>query len=90
LRMTFHQRRNRTVLGAANEVAFPMSGDGAILDLCGPFSNGNGVADLTTAVSAIPPRCANINRMDTWSLPRARPISCNECPAFQRLHISVR
>src|SRR3984893_6524825 len=28
--------------------------------------------------------------MDTWSLPKARPISCNDCPAFQRHHISVR
>src|SRR5271169_2932144 len=27
--------------------------------------------------------------MDTWSLPKTRPISCNDCPAFQRLHISV-
>src|SRR5260370_32385594 len=28
--------------------------------------------------------------MDTWSLPKARPISCNDCPAFQRDHMSVR
>src|SRR6267154_1524424 len=28
--------------------------------------------------------------METWSLPKARPISCNDCPAFQRLHMSVR
>src|SRR5260370_23901180 len=28
--------------------------------------------------------------MDTWSLPKARPISCNDCPAFQRLHMLVR
>src|ERR1700682_5025464 len=27
--------------------------------------------------------------MDTWSLPKARPISCNDCPAFQRLHMSL-
>ena len=27
--------------------------------------------------------------MDTWSLPKTRPISCNDCPAFQRLHRSV-
>jgi len=32
----------------------------------------------------------NINWMDTWSLPKARPISCNDCPAFQRPHISIR
>src|SRR5258706_13509913 len=28
--------------------------------------------------------------MDTWSLPKARPISCNDCPAFQRPHLSTR
>src|ERR1700719_5372549 len=28
--------------------------------------------------------------MDTWSLPKVRPISCNDCPAFQRLHMSFR
>src|SRR5260370_27391611 len=28
--------------------------------------------------------------MDTWSLPKARPISCNDCPAFQRHHMSIR
>src|ERR1019366_7322216 len=27
--------------------------------------------------------------IDTWFLPKARPISCNDCPAFQRLHMSV-
>src|SRR5580692_10241839 len=59
--MTFHQRCDVTVLGAANEVALPMAGDGAVLDLCGPFSNGNGIHDLATAVSTIPrvPRAAN-------------------------------
>src|SRR5258706_10382866 len=28
--------------------------------------------------------------MDTWSLPKARPISCNDCPALQRHHMSIR
>src|ERR1700680_8411 len=28
--------------------------------------------------------------MDTWSLPKARPIACNDCPAFQRPHMSIR
>src|SRR5258705_9359526 len=27
--------------------------------------------------------------MDAWSLPKARPISCNDCPAFQRHHMSI-
>ena len=59
--MTFHQRRDVAVLGAANEVALPLAGDGAVLDLCRSFSNGNGIDDLTTAVSAITrvPRAAD-------------------------------
>src|SRR5579864_7124288 len=28
--------------------------------------------------------------MTCWSLPSARPIACNDCPAFQRPHISAR
>src|ERR1019366_9695419 len=28
--------------------------------------------------------------METWSLPKTRPISCNDSPAFQRLHMSFR
>src|ERR1700681_2279006 len=27
--------------------------------------------------------------METWSLPNARPISCNDCPTFQRPHMSA-
>src|SRR6266849_2401011 len=27
--------------------------------------------------------------MDVCGLPKARPISCNDCPAFQRRHTSV-
>src|SRR5450759_4225018 len=59
--MTFHQRRDVAVLGAANEVALPMTRNGAVLDLCGSFSNGNGVDDLATAVSTITrvPRAAD-------------------------------
>jgi hypothetical protein len=59
--MSFHQSCDMTVLGAANEVTLPMAGDGAILDLRRPFSNGNGIDDLTLVVSAIPrvPRAAN-------------------------------
>ena len=30
-----------------------------------------------------------VARTTTWSLPRARPISCNDCPAFQRLQRSA-
>src|SRR5882762_1242803 len=28
--------------------------------------------------------------MDAWSLTKARPISCNDCPTFQRHHMSIR
>jgi hypothetical protein len=27
--------------------------------------------------------------MEPWSLPKARPVSCNDSPAFQRRHMSV-
>jgi hypothetical protein len=51
--MSFHERGDVTVLRASQQIAFPMSGDGAILDLCGSFPNGNGVDDLTLVVPAI-------------------------------------
>src|ERR1700677_3735979 len=28
--------------------------------------------------------------MELWGLPKARPITCSDCPAFHRLHSSVR
>jgi len=52
-RMTFHQGGDVTVLGAANQVAFPMAGNGAVLNFRGPFPDGDGIDDLTTAMSAI-------------------------------------
>src|SRR5712671_5498894 len=51
--MTFHQGCDVTVPGAAKQIALPMTRNGAVLDFRGPFSNGNGVDDLTTPVSAI-------------------------------------
>ena len=59
--MTFHQRGDVTVLGAAQQIALPMTGNGAVLDFCGPFPDGDGIDDLTTAVSAITgvPRAAD-------------------------------
>jgi hypothetical protein len=39
---------------------------------------------------AIPPCRANRKWMTCLSLPSARPIAFNDCPAFQRLHISAR
>src|ERR1700730_7503607 len=50
--MTFHQSRDVTVLGAANQVALPMAGNGAVLNFRGPFPDGDGIDDLPTAVSA--------------------------------------
>jgi hypothetical protein len=50
--MTFHQGCDVTVLGAADEIAFPMAGNGAVLDFRGSLPDGDGVDDLATAVSA--------------------------------------
>ena len=36
-RMTFHQGNDATVLAAAQQIALPMAGDGAVLDFCGPL-----------------------------------------------------
>src|SRR5271168_2578564 len=49
-RMSLHQRRDVTVLCATNEIAFPMTGNGAVLDFCGPFPDGDGIDDLTARV----------------------------------------
>jgi hypothetical protein len=51
-RMTFHRDGDVTVLGAADEIAFQMTGNGAVLDFHGPFPDADGIDDLTTAVSA--------------------------------------
>jgi hypothetical protein len=50
--MTFHQGRYVTVPGAANQIALPMTRNGAILDFCGPFPDGDGLDDLTAGLSA--------------------------------------
>ena len=47
-------------------------------------------AERRRAAGTIPPRCVNKNRMEPWPLPKARPISCNDSPAFQRRHMSIR
>ncbi len=59
--MPFYERRDVTVLRAPDEIAFPMTGDGAVFDLCRSFPNGNGVDDLTFVMPCIPrvPRAAN-------------------------------
>ena len=50
--MTLDQRRDMTVVGATKQIAFPMAGNGAILNLRGPFPNGDGIDDLTSGLSA--------------------------------------
>ncbi len=49
--MTFHQGGDVTVPAAANEIALPMTGNGAILDFRGSFSDGDGIDDLTAGLS---------------------------------------
>src|ERR1700722_8629861 len=44
--------------------------------------------DRQRAAGQIPPRGNNIDRMQLCSLPKARPISCCDCPAFQRFQTS--
>ncbi len=50
--MTLHQGRYVTVPGAANQIALPMTGNGAVLDFCGPFLDGDGINDLTARLSS--------------------------------------
>jgi hypothetical protein len=50
-RMTFHQGGDVTVLASAQQITLPMTGDGAVLDFCGPFPDGDSIHDLATAVS---------------------------------------
>src|SRR5258705_12106264 len=42
-RMTFHQGCDVTVPNAAKQIALPMTGNGAALDFCGPFSDADGM-----------------------------------------------
>ena len=39
-----------TVVGAAQQTSFPMAGNGAVLDFCGPFPDGDRIHDFATAV----------------------------------------
>jgi len=51
-RMTFHQRGDVTVVGAAQQIALPMAGNGTVLNFRGPFPDGDGINDLTAGLSA--------------------------------------
>jgi len=46
--MTFHQGGDVTVVRAAQQIALPLTGNGAVLDFRGPFSDGDGIHDLAT------------------------------------------
>ena len=50
-RMTFYQGRNVAVLGAAQQIAFPMTRNRPVFRFRRPFSNGDGLDDLTARVS---------------------------------------
>jgi hypothetical protein len=46
-RMSFHQGCDVTVFGAAEQIALPMTEDGAVFNFCRSFPNGDGIDDLT-------------------------------------------
>src|ERR1700719_3935362 len=62
--------------------------------MCGKAGACNGLlakrarGDRQRAAGQIPPRGNNTDRMQLCSLPKARPISCCDCPAFQRFQTS--
>ena len=53
-RMSFHQGRDVTVAGTAEQISLPMTGDGAIFNFCRPFPDGDSIDDLTPGLSASP------------------------------------
>ena len=50
-RMTFHQGGDVTVLGAAEQIALPMTGNSAVFNLRRSFPDGDGIDDLTARLS---------------------------------------
>jgi len=48
--MAIDQRRDVTVFCATNEIALSMTRYGAILNIGGPYPNGDGIYDLTARV----------------------------------------
>src|ERR1700688_4551564 len=52
-RMAFDQGGDVTVVGTAQQIALPMTGNGSVFDLRRPFPDGDGIDDLTHAVSTI-------------------------------------
>jgi hypothetical protein len=48
--VSFDQRCDVTVAGAAEQIALPMTGNGTVLNLCGPPADGDGIYDLPLGV----------------------------------------
>jgi hypothetical protein len=46
-RMAFYQSRNVTVLGTAQQIAFPMTRNRSVFYFRRPFADGDGIDDLT-------------------------------------------
>jgi hypothetical protein len=46
--MTLHQGCDVTVLCAAQQIAFPMTGNRSVFQFRGPFPDRNGIDDLTS------------------------------------------
>jgi hypothetical protein len=76
-RMAFHQRRYVAVFCPTNEISFPMTGDGAVLDLCRTFSDRDGICNFTVRVFK-----------DT-SVPRAADAALGSQSASRNIHFST-
>ena len=50
-RMPFDQGGDVSVLAACQQIALPVTGDGAVLDLRWPLADGDGIDDLTLGVA---------------------------------------
>jgi hypothetical protein len=53
-RMSFHQGCDVTVPGAAEQIALPMPGNGAVFNFCRPFPDREGIDDLTSGLVVSP------------------------------------
>ena len=77
--MTLHQRGHMTVARPAQQIAFPMTGNGAIFDFRRSLADRNGIDDLALGVSvnagmpraADPPLGAKVLNQLLFSAPRA-------------------
>ncbi len=52
--MSFHQVCDMTVAGAGEQIALPMTWNGAIFNLCRPLPDGESIDGLTLGLSANP------------------------------------